>query len=179
MYCPKCGSENPDEAEFCVKCGSGLRSGARDSGPSGIIGYAGFWRRFAAVIIDGILLNIATMIIGLIVGIGPGTLYARNVVDLSRPRVAVFSLITVVVAWLYYTLLESSSGQATLGKMALGISVTDMSGNRISFGRANGRYWGKILSAMIFMVGYLMAAFTQRKQALHDILAETLVVTKP
>jgi uncharacterized RDD family membrane protein YckC len=51
-------------------------------------------------------------------------------------------------------------------------------GSRISFGRANGRYWAKILSAVILMIGYLMAAFTERKQALHDILAETLVVVK-
>ncbi len=178
MYCPKCGTEHPDGAEFCAECGDQLSRRAVDDGPIETVEYAGFWRRFAATIIDSILLNIVTMIVGLIVGIRPGMLYGENLVDVARPRLAVFSLITVAIAWLYYTLLESSSWRATLGKMALGIRVTDMRGNRISFGRANGRYWAKILSSVILMIGYLMAAFTERKQALHDILAATLVVVR-
>jgi uncharacterized RDD family membrane protein YckC len=60
--------------------------------------------------------------------------------------------------------------------MALGIRVTDLDGGRISFGRATGRYFGKILSGLILGIGFLMAAFTERKQALHDLLAGTLVV---
>lgn len=177
MYCPKCGAENPQDAQFCARCGVQLRRQAVDDG-SATLEYAGFWRRFAAMIIDGILLNIVTMIVGLILGIRPGMLYGVNLADLAGPRLAGFSVITVILAWLYYTMLESSPWRATLGKMALGISVTDMNGGRISFGRANGRYWAKILSAVILMIGYLMAAFTERKQALHDILAETLVVVK-
>ncbi len=84
----------------------------------------------------------------------------------------------IVLNWLYYTLLESSSRQATLGKMALGIVVTDLEGNRISFARANGRYWGKLVSAIILLIGFIMAGFTRKKQALHDIMAGTLVVKK-
>jgi uncharacterized RDD family membrane protein YckC len=72
--------------------------------------------------------------------------------------------------------MESSAKGGTLGKMAIGIMVTDMTGNRISFGRATGRYFAKILSQMILMIGFLMAGFTQQKQALHDILAGCLVV---
>lgn len=178
MYCPKCGTENPDGAEFCTNCGNQLSRRVVADGPVDTIEYAGFWRRFAATIIDSILLNIVTMIVGMIVGIRPGMLYGENLVDVARPRLAAFSLITAVIAWLYYTLLESSSRRATLGKMALGISVTDMTGDRISFGRANGRYWAKILSSVILMIGYIMAAFTERKQALHDILADTLVVVR-
>ena len=178
MYCPKCGTENPDGAEFCTNCGSQLSRRVVADGTVDTIEYAGFWRRFAATIIDSILLNIVTMVVGLIVGIRPGMLYGENLVDVARPRLAAFSLITAVIAWLYYTLLESSSRRATLGKMALGISVTDVTGSRISFGRANGRYWAKILSSVILMIGYIMAAFTERKQALHDILADTLVVVR-
>jgi uncharacterized RDD family membrane protein YckC len=74
--------------------------------------------------------------------------------------------------------MESGSMQGTLGKKLLGIKVTDMEGGRIGFGRATGRYFGKILSGMIFMVGFLMAAFTEKKQALHDMLAGTLVVKR-
>jgi uncharacterized RDD family membrane protein YckC len=74
--------------------------------------------------------------------------------------------------------MESSSKQATLGKLALGIVVTDLNGNRISFGRATGRYFGKIVSGMIFAIGYIMAGFTEKKQALHDMIASCLVVLK-
>ena len=79
------------------------------------------------------------------------------------------------INWLYFALLESSSMQGTLGKKALGMIVTDLSGNRIGFGRATGRYFGKILSAIILGIGFIMVAFTERKQGLHDLLANTLV----
>ena len=81
-----------------------------------------------------------------------------------------------VAQWLYFALMESSSKQATLGKMALGIRVTDVNGNRIGFGRATGRHFAKILSGLILGIGFLMAAFTEKKQALHDMIAGTLVV---
>ena len=74
--------------------------------------------------------------------------------------------------------MESSSNQATVGKMALGIQVTDLEGNRISFGKALGRNLAKIISALIFYIGFIMAAFTAKKQALHDMIAGTLVVKK-
>jgi uncharacterized RDD family membrane protein YckC len=77
--------------------------------------------------------------------------------------------------WIYEAALESSSKQATLGKMALALKVTDLAGQRISFVRATGRHFAKILSGMILMIGYIMAGFTERKQALHDMIAGTLV----
>ncbi len=80
--------------------------------------------------------------------------------------------------WLYFALMESSVKQGTLGKMALGIIVTDANGNRISFGRATGRYFGKIISGAILCIGYIMAGFTEKKQALHDMIAGCLVVNK-
>lgn len=78
--------------------------------------------------------------------------------------------------WIYFAVLESSSWQATLGKRALGIIVTDERGERLTFGRATGRYWAKWLSYLTFLVGFAMAGFTRKKQALHDVLANTLVV---
>ncbi|HET6454033.1 MAG TPA: RDD family protein [Armatimonadota bacterium] len=83
---------------------------------------------------------------------------------------------SIAAIWLYCTLMESSSRQATLGKMALGIIVTDMNGHRVSWGRANARYWSHIVSNMILMIGYIMTGFTEKKQALHDMIAGTLVL---
>jgi uncharacterized RDD family membrane protein YckC len=84
----------------------------------------------------------------------------------------------MVMRWLYYAFFEASEFQATPGKMALGLIVTDEEGVRIGFGRATGRYFGKILSGLILYIGFMMAGWTQKKQALHDILAKTLVVRK-
>ena len=75
--------------------------------------------------------------------------------------------------------MESSVKRATLGKMALGIAVTDVDGRRITFMRATGRHFAKMISGLILLIGYLMAAWTKKKQGLHDILAGTLVVNKP
>jgi uncharacterized RDD family membrane protein YckC len=89
-------------------------------------------------------------------------------------------IIGITIAWLYFALLESSSRQATLGKMALGIKVTDLSGDGVSFCRATGRHFGKIISALTFLTGYLMAGLTRKKQGLHDMVAGCLVVnTRP
>jgi uncharacterized RDD family membrane protein YckC len=145
--------------------------------------YAGFWRRFVAMIIDSLvflpLVVIAILMSGLF-GIA-----MQPSVDLEGLTGAIFSIGVVVLmcllfvgSWLYHAGMESSRHQATLGKKALGIIVTDMNGNRISFARANGRFFGKWVSGMIMNIGYLMAAFTEKKQALHDILAGCLVVMK-
>ena len=82
---------------------------------------------------------------------------------------------TVFGSWLYEAFMESSSYQATLGKMIFGMKVTDLNGNRISFERATGRHFAKWLSAMVLFIGYIMVGFTERKQGLHDLLAGTLV----
>ncbi|HUI66542.1 MAG TPA: RDD family protein [Bacteroidota bacterium] len=150
------------------------------------VSYAGFWLRFLAYIIDAILIGIVNFIILIpFLGVLGLTAAAKaHNMDSEGPGllIALFStylisLITILCAsWLYYALMESSAKGATLGKLALGLRVTDMNGNRISFARATGRYFGKIVSSMILMIGYLMAGFTQQKQALHDIMAGCLVI---
>lgn len=87
-------------------------------------------------------------------------------------------LALIVLMWLYFAIMESSKFQGTVGKIAIGLVVTDLEGNRISFARVTGRYFGKILSILIFMIGYILADFTQKKQALLDMLASTLVWKK-
>jgi uncharacterized RDD family membrane protein YckC len=150
--------------------------------------YAGFWKRFAAILIDGVLLWVVDLFLLVpflgMLGLGIFT-SAMNDGEPSPGMIMSIigaymgSLVLICIAgWLYFAIMESSVKQATLGKMALGIIVTDMNGQRISFGRATGRYFGKILSALILYVGYIMAGFTEKKQALHDIIASCLVVNK-
>jgi len=98
--------------------------------------------------------------------------------DFGESGVVYFAILGIIVNWLYFALMESSSKRGTIGKLALSLRVTDTSGNRISFGRATGRYWGKIISTIIFYIGFLMIAWNSRKQGLHDIMAETLVLRK-
>jgi uncharacterized RDD family membrane protein YckC len=75
--------------------------------------------------------------------------------------------------------MESSQYQGTFGKMALGLIVTDLEGRPLSFARASGRFFGKIITGMIpFGIGYIMAGFTEKKQALHDMIAGCLVLRK-
>ena len=180
MYCSKCGVQNPDDAKFCSGCGSQLGTGLVVSEEPPTY-YAGFWRRFVATLIDSIISGIAGFIIAEIYAFMIGAYLGAMGMEINAilATAAGFGYILgLVLSWLYFTLFESSSKQATLGKMALGIVVTDLSGNRISFGRANVRYWGKIVSTIILLIGFIMAGFTQKKQALHDIMAATLVVKK-
>jgi uncharacterized RDD family membrane protein YckC len=146
--------------------------------PPGHLVYAGFWMRFAAIFIYGlVLLPLSIVSFGLNAASRAtddnGTKLTLAVILL------VYALFTIVLRWLYFALQESSRYQATLGKRLLGIVVTDRQGNRIGFGRATGRFFGKILSGLTLCIGYMMAGWTQRKQALHDMLADTLVVRKP
>jgi uncharacterized RDD family membrane protein YckC len=87
--------------------------------------------------------------------------------------------ISIVMMWLYYAWMESSRYQGTLGKMALGLIVTDLEGRPVTFARASGRYFAKIITGFIPLgIGYAMAGFTEKKQALHDIIAGCLVLRK-
>ena len=88
------------------------------------------------------------------------------------------NIVGFFLGWFYFAAMESSPKQATLGKLALSMKVTSLQGERISFGKATGRYFGKILSALILLIGFLMIAFTEKKQGLHDMLAGTLVANK-
>jgi uncharacterized RDD family membrane protein YckC len=136
-----------------------------------------------AVMIDGCVFAPVVLILLASTG-GFGMLHQPNP-DFEGMMAAMFGVTLVAIGlalvagnWLYHTLMESSRYQATLGKMALGSIVTDMNGARISFARANCRFFGKWVSGAICNIGYLMAAFTEKKQALHDILASTLVIQK-
>jgi len=187
LFCSKCGTPTPASAQFCMKCGAPLAAApsAVASTPAPGMAYGGFWMRFLAIIIDGIIVGIccAPFIVFVLPGIikaaqNPGSEPDPQAMMAMMGGIALFQLAALAINWLYEALMTSSSRQATVGKMALGLKVIDMNGRRISFARATGRHFAKILSGMIMMIGYIMAAFTDRHQALHDMLAGTLVVKK-
>lgn len=135
--------------------------------------YAGFWRRFAAYWIDWFIFFSIELFIAAARGI---PLAARQ--DVESPELVKGLFLGLLIGWLYSATLESSPWQATLGKRAMDIYVTDLKGRRLGFAQASGRFFGKLLSALIFGIGFFMIAFTERKQALHDHLAGCLVVRR-
>ena len=165
MFCPGCGKANDDNAKFCQSCGVSLQGAPVAAAASATVpvppagGYAGFGTRFVAWIIDLIVILVGSGLVG-IVTFGAG------------------SLLVLVGPWLYEAFMLSSQWQATLGKRAMSIAVTGIDGKRISFARATGRHFAKYISAFLLCIGFIMAAFTEKKQALHDMIAGTLVVQR-
>ena len=154
--------------------------------------YAGFWIRFGANIIDGIIIGIPSGILMTIVNLiwyGSMSSVQEDMLDpnyepgggeilafMGGTFITLF--LAILISFLYYTLLHSSKWQGTVGKKLLNIKVVDLNGNRIGFGKAAGRYFATILSGVILYIGYIMAGFTEKKQALHDMIAGTLVIKK-
>ncbi len=135
--------------------------------------FANFWLRLIALLIDSFLTSVPAALALLALGIP----LVPDALDYeSRMKM---NLIGIAIGWVYYAGFESSAFQATPGKQAMGIFVTDADGYRISFTRATGRYFGKLLSGLLLLLGYIMAAFTKKRQALHDIMAHTLVLKHP
>lgn len=177
------GGRNPGSQPIAPGTGALIAAGRAAAPAAAPLDYAGFWNRVAATIIDFFILAVAGfVIIGpifmfmLLANTGPSGDFTSG--PLFPALQAATNFVTVVGGWLYSALMESSRFQGTLGKMAVQIKVTDLEGNRISFGRATGRHFAKIVSSMIVFVGYIMVAFTDRKQGLHDIMAGCLVVHK-
>jgi uncharacterized RDD family membrane protein YckC len=194
LRCPRCGANLAEGQEICGSCGeSANRSSAQSNqagqglpgqeiAPTGFakphpVVYAGFWLRLFAYLLDSLLLGI---VVGAVIlrplmeraGISPDNPWVLFTGD-SRQIIAINLLVTMA-SWLYWATLESSVWQATFGKRIFGLQVTDMAGRRVSFARASGRHFGKLI-----FVGFILAGFTEKKQALHDIMAGCLVIRKP
>ncbi len=179
-------------ASFCQRCGTPIpRAGvpspqaAAAAGypaavPSYSAAYGGFWIRFVAIIIDAVVLGAVLLPVrAVMAGIfGLGAMHRLERGDWTDLIILVptMRLLWSGANWLYEALLLSSPWQATLGKKALGLKVTDEFGNRITFLRATGRHFAKYLSAITLCIGFIMAGFTERKRALHDMIAGTLVM---
>lgn len=154
--------------------------------------YAGFWLRFVAIIIDGIIIGVvqAFVIVPILAAIGFSAFSTMESMDMNDPGEAagMFGalmammgttwILSIAIQVIYFTVMESSKTQATVGKMALGLKVTDVNGNKLDFTKALIRNLGRILSNMTMLIGYIIAGFTAKKQALHDFIAGTIVVKK-
>jgi uncharacterized RDD family membrane protein YckC len=187
LHCPKCGTEIPERASACPACGapaaglSGVESEVVSPSEQRLgtriqVAYAGFWLRVVAYLIDSILLGVVLGIVVLMPLLERAGIPADNpwvLITGSSRQILAINLLMTMAGWLYWAGLESSAWQATIGKRALGLQVTDLEGRRISMARASGRYFGKLI-----IVGCVLVAFTPRKQALHDILAKCLVLRK-
>lgn len=138
---------------------------AAASAGGGVLIYAGFWARVAALLVDSAIVMIFGIILFIVLGMAMG-----------GTGLAIGYVIFFFVQLLYWPVLESSARQATFGKQLLGIQVTDADGNRTSFIRALLRNLAKIISSIPLGIGFLLAAFTSRKQALHDMITSCLVV---
>jgi uncharacterized RDD family membrane protein YckC len=137
--------------------------------------YGGFWKRVIAYLIDGLIIAVpVTMIFGTVI---PDVMVAENV-RATPFSVSVPQLVMILASWVYFAGLESSEWQATVGKKILGMKVTDVAGERINFVKATIRYISKFLSSFILMIGFIMVAFTAKKQGLHDFIAGTTVVNQ-
>ncbi len=182
--CSSCNAANASNARFCTNCGASLtirQANPYDTPNSqstaamvSAYAFAGFWKRLIARLLDSIIFSILFFILAFVLG-------ATSFSSAMDPTDGVGVILGIYALffpswWLYFALMESSSSQATLGKKLLGIKVTDIYGQPIGFGQATGRHFAGFISYITFSIGYLMAAFTSRKQALHDMIASTLVV---
>ena len=186
MFCSKCGQEVSEGAAFCCKCGTPIAgTGVAVAPPAAVqavtpaaaaawppMSYAGFWLRFVALILDGIILAIpmgfafAVLVIGFGISMPfrrfpPGEFHDAFFAGAGAHFIFSIIVIAFVLNWIYYAIFESSTWQATPGKMILGLYVTDLDGHRISFGRASGRFFGKLVSKYLTVyIGFIMAGFT-------------------
>jgi len=201
MFCPKCGKETDASGQFCQWCGAPIE--AAPAVPAGVVApevdeapdvgiYAGLGRRFVAFIVDFILITIFGIFAIAFFNVANGIMYlyylvvshapisslteAGTPIAAIGPIVAAVGLLIVIVPWLYYAGFESSRGQATPGKILMRLEVTDLEGNRISFGRATLRFFGKYISTLIIFIGFIMIGLTKKRQGLHDKIAGCLVL---
>jgi uncharacterized RDD family membrane protein YckC len=184
LNCPNCGAAIETGSAFCGRCGQRLEDSpaAWPAATRAPVVYAGFWLRLAAYLIDNLLLGfvLGNLLLRPLMG-RPGGIPADDPWFLftnRSPQVTALILLFLMGNWVYFSMSESSAWRATLGKKALGLEVVDLEGKRISFARASGRFFAKILSSMTFLIGFLMAGFTQKKQALHDLVAGCVVIRK-
>jgi uncharacterized RDD family membrane protein YckC len=207
MFCSKCGSNLAPGSAFCQVCGAAAPTSSTPPAippfgspipaapvsphwlPPNTRVFAGFWLRVVGCLIDGILLGAVLgaifVPIFLLGGFG-AALQSMAMHDHQPDPAAIFAFASsialfigagVLAGWLYYAYFESSEWQGTVGKKVMNLVVTDLHGNRVSFGRASGRYFARFITKLIPLgIGYILAGITEKKQALHDMIASCLVL---
>jgi len=211
MICASCGATAREGSAFCGSCGRPIIGYSVAQGSMAVAGggsiaagmpmvsaargagiYAGFWLRFVAAIIDGIILGIPYGFLGAVMFLSAVPMIQAltqtpnpnpfALISVLLSRIIAFSFLYLLGIWLYQAGLESSQWQATLGKKALGLYVTDLEGNRVTFGKASGRFFAgrglgfvPYLGGLYYLVDCIVAGFSEKKQALHDMIASCLV----
>jgi uncharacterized RDD family membrane protein YckC len=193
-YCSECGRATaPEElARFgdrlvCPYCKDAYAQKLREGvPPTGYVRFGGFWLRFVALFIDGIIVGIPTGIVALLL-MGGSMMNLARLGDNPSPEetisamlpmfgaIAVLNLVIIVLDCGYHTFFLVKYG-ATPGKMAMGLKVIRADGTGLTVGRAIGRYFAKMLSAMILYIGYIMVGFDAQKRGLHDMICDTRVI---
>jgi len=168
-----------ENMHVCAKCKpvllQKLAEGARLN--TGALAYAGFWTRFAAVVVDGMILWVVNFAISMAAGNTMFFTVAPQPVARLNPLFFVLVFIQIGIALSYEAVLIGKYG-ATLGKMACKIKVVRPDGGRVSYPRAFGRYFAKMISGFACMLGYIMAAVDEENRALHDRICDTRVVLR-
>jgi len=200
-FCGSCGTPTGTPAAAIARPSSaasyvGGSSHTAYADPAGLVvsrgfTYAGFWLRLVAFLIDGGIMLVAggVLLVPLFMLTGVGTRLNALVDRHGQPdpaivvgfvaMIAVYAGVLMLMQWLYYAYLEGGERQGTWGKQMMGVYVTDLMGQPITFGHASGRFFAKIVTGMIPIgIGYIMAGFTERKQALHDMIAGCLVLRR-
>ena len=170
---PLPGTGGGTHSPYTAPAAGGYANGTVVGG--GNVVYAGFWKRYASYFLDSVVVSVVNIPISLIFN-GIGAVSGNESVALVMSLLAMVAGLALGVA--YYAGFHASAGGATLGKMAVGIKVVRGNGERLTLGRGIGRYFGFLLSSLTLMIGFIMAAFTERKQALHDMICDTVVVDK-
>jgi uncharacterized RDD family membrane protein YckC len=182
VFCARCGTWLPDEAATCTLCGLVIRPGAAvpaAPAPSAAartvvveqVAYAGFWRRFWALLIDVIVTYFPIATVRVLLG-----LPVSGSFDPLQASAWWAAGAEVLIDWLYAAILISSPWRATLGQAVMDLHVTDLNGDRISFARATARFVAQILNLVTLGFGLLLQVFSARRQALHDLVSGTVVV---
>lgn len=169
-FCGNCGAKlDLAISDVCPNCGA--KQGASKFVVEEARGkYGGFWVRFVAAFIDGLILFIPLIICLALVGFGEG--------QSGSNKLWLGYFLFLIVWFIYFAVLESSSRRGTFGKQAMGLIVINMDGSQLTFSQASVRTIGKLASAVILYIGFIMIGFTENKQGLHDMIAKTYVIKK-
>jgi uncharacterized RDD family membrane protein YckC len=170
----------PGNAPSLARAPASVQGGdAQGLSPEAPFVYAGFWLRMAAALVDGLVLFIPFCVITMVVIVVFKLLGASKGDDGIFLIATAWPLATILMTSFYFALMERSPWQATLGKLAVGLRVSDIEGHRLTLGRAMGRTLAKYISLMTIGIGYVMCGFTEKKQTLHDMIAKCLVLRRP
>ncbi len=177
MFCPRCGTYLPTNVPACTLCGNAFVASAashahvvtpaREHATS----YAGFWRRVLAILLDGVLLFFPAAIIRVLLGLS-----SSGMVDVDSPPMYGAVACELAIDWLYAAAMLSSRAGATLGMQVMGIRIARTNGDPVTFSRATWRFFAQLLDLVTLGIGYLMQLFTARRQTLHDMATDTVVV---